>query len=59
MIAELGLADHLSSGPQTADVLAELTHTKPAALRRLQLLHHAVEVGADGVARFSGMVVPA
>ena len=32
---ELGLADHLSRGPQTADVLAGLTQTNPAALYRL------------------------
>jgi hypothetical protein len=33
--AELNLADHLASGPQSADVLAGLTRTHPPALQRL------------------------
>jgi hypothetical protein len=51
---ELGLADHLSAGPQTAEILAGLTQTKPGPLYRL--LRTAASLGIfseDSAHRFA------
>jgi hypothetical protein len=54
IVAELGIADLLAAGPQTADRLAEATHSHPQALYRVLRLLSSVGVFADlGSRRFA------